>query len=179
MEEVKSDNTTVYLSLGSNLGDRLQNLQSAIDSINSKVGKICSVSSVYETPPLGFESNEHFYNICLSLYTQLDPIELLFQLQQIEIELGRKRKSGEENGIVIYSSRIIDIDILFYGSLLIDSEKLSIPHALFADRKFVLFPLNEIASNFTDPLSKLEIKDLLSMCNDTSILYKTNTILKI
>lgn len=179
MEKVKADQAIVYLSLGSNLGNRLQNLQSAVDVINIQAGKIDTISSVYETPPVGFESEDQFLNICLSIQTNLDPHELLVRLQQIEIDLGRTHKSTVQHGVNIYASRTIDIDILFYGSSVLKSTKLMIPHPLFSERKFVLVPLCEIAPKFIDPFSKLGINELLRKCKDTSELHKTNDFLKI
>lgn len=172
MEELNSNSSLVYLSLGSNLGDRLQNLQLAIDLIKKEAGEILSVSSVYETPPLGFNSDDLFYNICVSLNTQFRPEELLQILLDIEIQLGRTVKTKLDNVIPVYSSRTIDIDIIFFNNLVLTTSQLTIPHPLFKHRKFVLAPLNEIASNHKDPLSNLKIGELLAICKDPSFLYK-------
>lgn len=173
MEVKRSKKSVVYLSLGSNLGDRLENLQSAIRLIGQKTGEIISVSPVYETPPLGFESNDYFYNSCIAIQTDLTPDVLLGKLNEIEQLLGRTKKTAVENRANVYSSRTIDIDILFYDDLILKTAKLTIPHTLFASRKFVLFPLNDIASDYVDPLSQRKVSELLSICKDLSDLYRT------
>ena len=174
MEKIKAAYSLVYLSLGSNLGDRFQNLKSAIELIGEKAGYIVNKSSVYETPPLGFKSDDYFYNCCIAVQTTLQPGELLELLLQIEKQLGRQQKTKMEKGEPVYFSRPIDIDIIFYDHLVLISEKLRIPHALFDTRKFVLSPLAEIAGDYTDPRSGLKINELLSICVDISELRKAS-----
>lgn len=146
-----------YLSLGSNLGNRKELLSSALQSINEKAGTILSVSKVYETKAVGFESSDNFLNICIALETQLDPVELLEQTSLIERQLGRKRDNSG-----IYSSRSIDIDIIFYGSEVITSESLTIPHPRFKERLFVLLPLNDIAYDLQVPGMETSVSELLA-----------------
>lgn len=173
MEEINSNSSLVYLSLGSNLGDRFQNLQSAIDLIKKEGCEVLSISSIYETPPLGFVTDDYFYNICISIKTLFNPEGLLDKLLEIEQVLGRTKKTNINIETPIYSSRIIDIDIIFFDQLISKTDKLSIPHPLFTQRKFVLVPLNEIASNYREPVSKLKINELLAICKDTSVLHRT------
>ena len=131
---------TVYLSLGSNLGDKEQNLASAISEIARRIGDITAQSAFLETEPWGFDSDNTFLNAAVCLETQLSPYELLHTTQQIERDLGRKQKS--EQGV--YHDRIIDIDILLYDDLHIQTPELTIPHPLMQQRDFVLIPLKEI-----------------------------------
>ena len=133
----------VVLSLGSNLGDRGQYLSSAIELINSEVGRIVKKSSVYETPSWGFESND-FLNQVIVIKTSVKPLKLLDIIQQIEKKLGRDNKSKIINGVPQYHARTIDIDILIYGSEKIESERLTIPHPRMRERDFVMTPLREL-----------------------------------
>ncbi len=165
MEKVISKKHTAYLSLGSNIGDRFQNLQTALNNIQQKTGKITKVSSIYENPPIGFDAEEQFYNICLELKTDFNPNELLKILKEIEVEMGRKTLLNEA-----YSSRIIDIDIIFFDHLQVKNEHLSVPHKLFRNRKFVLQPLCEINNTIIDPVTKLTINQLNKNCSDKSLL---------
>ena len=158
----------VYLSIGSNEGNRLDNISKSIQLLNKNIGEIVSISSIFENPPLGFEAELNFYNLCLSIRTSLDPQKLLVQLKNIEEEIGRKIKS--KNGV--YTSRSIDIDILFYEDYLIETLDLSIPHIQLRNRRFVLEPMNEIASEFIDPKSGYSILFLLEQCEDKSQLTK-------
>jgi len=156
----------VFLSIGSNKGDRLLNINTAIQLINRKVGKVVICSPIYENPPLGFEAELNFYNVCLEVETDSSPFELLKKTQDIEFEVGRTSKSKFGN----YSSRIIDIDIVLYNDYQILSELLTIPHLLFRERRFVLQPLCDLAPNFIDPITKKAIFDILEVCKDGSVL---------
>ena len=138
----------LYLALGSNEGDREVLLYRAIDAIGVSIGHIGSVSSFYETVPWGFESPHPFLNAALSLTTQLTPEQVLDRTQQIERQLGRKQKSSLGN----YQDRPIDIDLLLYDSLVLDTERLTLPHPLLHRRAFVLDPLAEIAPYLYHPL---------------------------
>lgn len=129
-----------YLSLGTNLGDKEHNLNEAIRLIGERVGEVANVSSFLETEPWGFASENTFLNACAKVVTVLSPREVLVATQEIERDLGRKRKS--RGGI--YHDRLIDIDILLYGDETIDEPDLKIPHPLMNERDFVMIPLNEI-----------------------------------
>ena len=137
---------TVYLSLGSNLGNRKQLLLDAIEKINKKVGNVVRQSSFYETKPWGFESENLFLNAAVKVTTKLSPTELLEVTQQIEREMGRKKKTtyNFRQQTPNYSDRPLDIDILLYDDLHVDLPELKIPHPLMQERDFVLVPLREI-----------------------------------
>ncbi|WP_111706364.1 2-amino-4-hydroxy-6-hydroxymethyldihydropteridine diphosphokinase [Lutibacter citreus] len=162
---------TTYLSLGSNQGDKLQNLQEAIYLIADNIGVISKISSVYKTAAWGFKSDQ-FYNICIEISTSLNPETLLLEIHKIETKLGRLAKSGSE-----YQSRPIDIDILFFEQEIIFSKDLIVPHKDLLNRKFVLIPLTEISPNFIHPIEKQRIETCLKNCSDTSEVEKTNEIL--
>ena len=130
----------LYLSLGSNLGDREDMLRRAIMLIGERIGAVQRVSSFIETEPWGFESEHPFLNAAVMVLTTLSPIECLDATQQIERELGRKKKS--KNGI--YHDRPIDIDLLLYGDLKLSTPRLTIPHPHMYERDFVMIPLREI-----------------------------------
>ncbi len=147
--------STTYLSLGSNVGDRTDNLKNAINSIENLVGKVNKISKFYENPAIGFDG-DNFVNICIEVVTYLSPNELLNSLLNIENEYGRRRlKSGE------YSSRIIDIDIIFYEDLIINQNGLVIPHPRMQSRHFVLIPMCDLNPNFIHPILGLETSKLL------------------
>ena len=133
---------TVYLSLGSNLGDRKATMRRAIGLLNERVGSVDRQSSFIETEPWGFESTNKFLNMCVRLLTTLSPEQLLMATKQIERELGRTQKSV--NGQ--YHDRPIDIDILMYDDVHIDSDDLMLPHPHMQEREFVMKPLREILS---------------------------------
>jgi len=134
------DEHVVYLSLGTNLGDKEKNIRTAIEKIEERVGAVVRQSALYVTEPWGFESENNFVNAAICCHTTLAPMQLLLKTQQIEKEMGRRRKS--KNGI--YRDRIIDIDILLYDNLTVDEPKLKIPHPLMQERDFVMIPLKEI-----------------------------------
>lgn len=133
---------TVYLSLGSNLGDRKATMRRAIGLLNERAGSVDRQSSFIETEPWGFESTNKFLNMCVRLLTTLSPEQLLLATKQIERELGRTQKSV--NGQ--YHDRPIDIDILMYDNVHIDSDDLMLPHPHMQEREFVMKPLREILS---------------------------------
>lgn len=132
--------SVVYLSLGTNLGDKEQNLLCAIDRIGEMIGVVKRQSSFLATEPWGFESDNSFLNCAICIETELKPMEVLLLTQQIEREMGRNIKST--NGI--YHDRIIDIDILLYDDITLNTPLLTIPHPLMQERDFVMIPLNEI-----------------------------------
>ena len=131
---------TTYLSLGSNLGDRRQLLHTAINEIAECVGRVEAISSCIETEPVGFDSVHLFLNMAVRVTTELNPYELLKVLKQLERDLGRTRKSHDG----IHYDRTIDIDILLYDNLEVNSEELQIPHPRMWERDFVIRPLKEI-----------------------------------
>ena len=137
---------TVYLSLGTNLGDKEHNLVSAIKEIERRIGPVRAQSAFLTTEPWGFESENTFLNAAVRVETELSPNELLRVTQQIEREMGRTQKSSvdPQQSKVIYHDRIIDIDILLYDDLHINTKKLTIPHPHMYERDFVLIPLREI-----------------------------------
>jgi 2-amino-4-hydroxy-6-hydroxymethyldihydropteridine diphosphokinase len=137
--------TKVYLGLGSNLGNREENLAFAVRLIGERVGKVLRVSSFIETEPWGFESKNSFLNAVVCCETELTPRQVLQTTQQIERELGkRKIHATKRIGAINYQDRPIDIDILLYGDLIVDEPDLKIPHPLMQQRDFVMIPLNEI-----------------------------------
>lgn len=155
---------TVYIALGSNKGNKLQNVQAAVDLIFKNIGAVNKISKVYQTPAFGFEG-EDFYNACIKVETELKPKKLLKELQEIEKKSGRKRKSTDG-----YESREIDLDILFYDYEIIDEKALVIPHPELYKRKFVLQPLCDIDKDFEHPILKKTVEKLLEECEDKSII---------
>src|SRR5882672_2584109 len=145
---------TVYLSLGSNVGDREQMLQATINQLNSSQVRITRVSSVYETEPQEQRNQRWFLNLVVEAETDLFPRQLLARIAKIEQQLGRRRMLA--NG-----PRTIDIDILFYGSFIVETPELTIPHPRFAERRFVLAPMVDLAPELRDPVTRRTIRDLL------------------
>lgn len=135
----------VYLGLGTNLGDKEANLKAAIEEIRKRVGEVTSLSAFHASEPWGFESEHSFLNAVCCVRTALAPLELLHVTQDIERSLGRLKKSVDGQ----YSDRLIDIDILLYDDLKIDTPELTIPHPLMWERDFVMIPLREIAPEQT------------------------------
>lgn len=148
----------VYLSLGTNLGDKRRNLYRAVAEIESKIGKCISLSSFYETEPWGFTSGNSFLNAACHIETELSPLEVLSETQAIERKLGRTTKSA--NGV--YNDRIIDIDLLLYDDRILTSPTLILPHPLMTERRFVMEPLAEIAPERIHPLFHKTFRELLS-----------------
>ena len=131
---------TIYLSLGTNLGSREDNLERALHLLQEQVGALLRRSSVHETAPWGFESSHMFLNLCICMATSLSPLQLLAATKQIERQLGRTQKSAHGH----YADRLIDIDILLYDDVHINEPGLVIPHPYMYEREFVMMPLNEI-----------------------------------
>ena len=161
----------VYISLGSNKGNRFKHLQEAIDLIHVRIGMIKIISKAYNSPAIGFEGDD-FYNACLSVETYLKPDKMMEELLAIEKLLGRVRN------VVGYEARNIDLDVLLIGGTIIDSEALNVPHVSMHLRRFVLRPLNDIAPNIEHPKLKRQIGDLLKTCSDQSELKEINIWLK-
>ncbi|HBG75008.1 MAG: 2-amino-4-hydroxy-6-hydroxymethyldihydropteridine diphosphokinase [Chloroflexi bacterium GWB2_49_20] len=145
---------TIYLALGSNLGDRLSNLETAIQSMPPGI-LVLKRSSIYETPPWGFEDQPAFLNMVLQAETQFSPWKLLKFLKALESGMGRQ--PSFRNG-----PRLIDLDILFYDQLVSEQSGLVIPHARIAERAFVLVPLAEIAPGWMHPVLQVTIQELLA-----------------
>lgn len=148
---------TAYLSLGTNLGDKRDNLDKALQHIEKRIGTIVSQSAFHIYPPWGFTSDNDFLNAAIAVETTMTPLQLLRETQFIERNLGRTAKSvGGE-----YHDRLIDIDILLYDRLAMHDDALVIPHPLMTDRLFVMEPLCEIAPDYIHPLLQRSIKELL------------------
>jgi 2-amino-4-hydroxy-6-hydroxymethyldihydropteridine diphosphokinase len=155
---MKSEQVSVYLGLGSNIGDRSKNLQKALEILGQRM-KILEQSSVYDTEPVGNQSQPRFLNMVVHLETYLEPDKLLALLKGIEVKMGRVVPSEP------CSPRPIDLDILFYGNRTWDSPALTIPHPAIATRAFVLVPLNEIAPEMVHPVTKKTICKMLKELN--------------
>lgn len=144
----KDNSHEVYLGLGSNLGDRGDNLSRAINNIEEQIGDVISVSAFYVTDPVGFESDNQFLNAACRIKTKLKPLEILKKTQDIEKQMGRKIKSKN----MVYTDRTIDIDLLLYDDQVIEYPELTLPHPHIQERAFVLLPLSEIAGGYMHPL---------------------------
>ena len=156
----------IYIGLGSNTGDRLYYLQSAVDAIHYEVGSVVALSSCYETPAMGFEGDA-FLNACLEIRSNLSAELMLSKLLQIEEKYGRKRYEDGQ-----YRARTLDLDILFFRDQNIETALLSVPHPRLEQRLFVLQPLAEINAEFTHPVSQKTIAQLLGTCLDNSPISK-------
>ncbi|MEN3324762.1 2-amino-4-hydroxy-6-hydroxymethyldihydropteridine diphosphokinase [Mariniflexile soesokkakense] len=163
---------TFYIALGSNKGDKFKNLQDAIDLIHEKIGNVTHISKVYKSPAFGFESDD-FLNTCLILESHLKPETLLQGLLTIETTLGRVRTQKNK-----YEARNIDLDIVFVEDAVINTKTLQIPHPEMQKRKFVLLPLNDIASKVKHPKLEKEVAVLLQECGDESVVVPINIWLK-
>lgn len=157
----------VYLLLGSNIPSRIDYLNSAKELIEKEIGKISFCSSVYESEPWGFEAENKFLNEVLLVTTDMSALKLLETSQNIEKLLGRVRKSKEA-----YTSRTIDIDILFFDDVVLSLPGLKIPHEQIQNRKFTLIPLVEIAPGLKHPLLGKDCRTLLEECKDPGKVWK-------
>ena len=141
------ENHAVFLGLGTNLGDKETNMLNALEEIKRRIGEITSLSSFYASEPVGFESENLFLNAVCCVQTQLSPYEVLSATQDIERNLGRTQKSINRE----YHDRTMDIDILLYDNLCINTPELTIPHPFMKDRDFVMIPLKEIVDSKSIP----------------------------
>ena len=153
-----------YIALGSNLGDRLANLENGRSALGKAGAHLKRASSLFETEPVGFLDQPWFLNRVLGVETRLSPAELLKCCQKIEIAHGRRRSF--QNG-----PRTLDLDILLYDDIVLDDPELIIPHPRMAERRFVLEPLAEIAPEVYHPVLKKTIRCLLSLCTDPSSVH--------
>lgn len=157
--------TTVYLSLGSNLGDRQKNLRTAIAALAVARVRVTRVSSFYETEPVDLREQPWFLNCAVQTETEIPPLDLLRALREIESGMGSKK-------LISKGPRLIDLDILLYGDEAIGTPELQVPHPRMLMRKFVLIPLAEIAPNFKHPSWKGSVSQMLKDLSDPSIVRK-------
>ena len=155
-----------FLSIGSNLGERLYNLEEAARLLRSNKIKITEISSIYETEPKGYKKQNNFYNMIMNVETSIPYIDLLLIIKNIEYEMGRDFYAGKNQ------PRVIDIDILTYSDVVFISDILTIPHPLIHDRKFVLVPWNEISSNYIIPNYEVNVNTLLKNTKDSTKVCK-------
>ncbi len=160
---------TVYLSLGSNVGDRARQLQRAVDLLAASDVKICKISPIYETEPWGFRDQKWFLNIVVETQTLLFPLQYLGRIQKIEEQLKRQRTF--QNG-----PRTIDIDILFFGDTVMKTAELEIPHPRYAERRFVLAPIVDLAPELRDPATDRKMSELLASLEGQEIKINSKTI---
>lgn len=156
---------TIYLSMGSNLGDKRMHLSRAREAIGDQVGDLVQASRIYQSEAWGYSSAHGFYNCSLSVHTLLEPLVLLDALLSIEKSQGRIRMQGG------YADRVIDIDLLFYGDIIMEHPRLTLPHPALGKRRFVLEPLAEIAPDMVHPLSGLTIRKMLEQCPDKTMVF--------
>lgn len=152
---------TIYLALGTNLGDRLANLHAAIDALAPSI-VIGPRSKIYETPPWGYADQPAFLNMAVKCETDLEPESLLKRLKQLEVQIGREQSFR-------WGPRLMDVDILFYDDLIFESEALTIPHPRLHERAFALVPLADIAPDYVHPVLNKTIKELLLNVDRTGI----------
>jgi len=160
---MKIEKHRVYLLIGTNQGDRQYNIKQARKHIREQLGDIILISGVYESAPWGFVSETNFLNQAIEIETKVSANECLNILKQIEQSMGR-----EITHIQGYTSRIIDIDILFFNSDIINTDQLTVPHKLMHERRFVLKPMLEIAPEYVHPVFQQTIQKLFESCKDTS-----------
>ena len=163
---------TIIIALGSNKGNKFENLQEALMFMHQTLGTIKKISKVYKSPAVGFEGDE-FLNACVKLTTQLKPKKILKHLLEIETKLGRVRTEGKD-----YESRTLDLDLLFYDNQVIKTETLQVPHPRLQERKFVLLPLQDIDSKWEHPVLKKTMAELLETCADDTQVLPQNIWLK-
>ncbi len=161
---------TILLSLGTNMGHKLENLETCVMAIHNDIATVVEVSKVYETPAWGFESDV-FYNCAITIHTYKSAQKILSEVQKLEKKLGRIKTNTEQ-----YESRSIDIDIISFNDEIIETDNLKIPHIHLQSRKFVLFPINDIAQKWKHPKLNKTIAELLISCEDTSIIKEIGNL---
>lgn len=161
---------TILLSLGTNMGHKLENLETCVMAIHNDIATVVEVSKVYETPAWGFESDV-FYNCAIAIHTHKSAQKILSEVQKLEKKLGRIKTNTEQ-----YESRSIDIDIISFNDEIIETDNLKIPHIHLQNRKFVLFPINDIAPKWKHPKLNKTISELLISCEDTSIINEIGNL---
>lgn len=157
---------SVYLCIGGNEGDREANLEETLDFLDFNFGDVMETSSVYESEAWGMENAEPFLNQVVRIESELTAEEILQEIAELEEYYGRERKAGK------YLPREMDVDILFYDTEIMETEKLQVPHPRLHLRRFVLEPLNEIAAEFVHPTLKKTVTELLKECEDKSQVKK-------
>lgn len=159
----------IYLSIGSNINNRIEFIKQAIHMLTySNIIFDTKISSYYETEPIGYKNQNNFLNIAVEAYTQHNPFELMNLIKSTEYLIGRKIRQR-------WTQREIDIDIIFYNDLILDTPKLNIPHILMHDRNFVLIPIAELNSNLIHPNFNKNIKQLIEENDDKSYIKKLKT----
>ncbi len=161
---------TAYILLGTNLGNKTENIQAAFKEISSRCGTIVRSSGLYETSPWGITEQSFFLNCVVQLDTSYAPEKLLELLLEIEQQMGRVRD-------IRWGERLIDLDILYFNNAIISSETLTLPHPELHNRRFTLVPLCEVAEHFIHPILHKTSRQLLENCSDDGIVTKTTTSL--
>ena len=156
--------TSYYIALGTNVGNYRNNFSRAVFEL-SKVGSISKIANIYKSKPYGYLKQNFFYNSMVHLKSELLPTELMNKIQLIEKKLKKNKR-------IINGPRKIDLDIIFWGYKMFNNRELSIPHPRVSERDFVLFPLQDIAPNFRDPVSKLTVKELIKGLKNYYIIEK-------
>ena len=156
---------TLYLSLGSNLGDRAKNLRDAVASLRKSGVDVTRISSIYETEPVDYLDQPWFLNLAVEAQTELNVADLLHALREIEMQMGSKKRIAK-------GPRLIDMDILLFGDAVIDTPELQVPHPRMHLRRFVLEPLAEIAPNALHPVLSLKASEMLERTMDKSVVRK-------
>lgn len=158
---------TVFLGLGSNLGNRPDHLRTGLQKISEKAGRLKKVSGIYETEPWGVEDQDTYYNLVAEIETALLPLQLMQVMRQIEEESGRERKER-------WGSRTLDIDLLFFEDYRFTMPDLTVPHPRLTERNFVLYPIVEIAPGFVHPATRLTLSELKERSPDTGWIIPLN-----
>jgi 2-amino-4-hydroxy-6-hydroxymethyldihydropteridine diphosphokinase len=156
--------TNYYIALGTNVGNYINNFSHAIVELK-KIGQVIKMANIYKSKPYGYLKQNFFYNSMVHLKSELLPTELMNKIQLIEKKLKKNKR-------IINGPRKIDLDIIFWGYKMFNNRELSIPHPRVSERDFVLFPLQDIAPNFRDPVSKITVKELIKELKNYYIVEK-------